>query len=217
MSRQWEILAERSNGQYTPEDFEMAAYRLVAEQVLYHSDKHSRVAYWLIKEYTREFEQALDPLGIDVEVNSLLEYIYAKPRHAKAGGATVNQTLLALVLRSIYDEAIQSGQINDESEVACDLIELEEKFRLVTGRELPVKMELNALIRQFKRWGIAKMADGQDIEDSDAEAYLLIRPAIIEILGDTALQKLGRWAQSNQAAEDDGLSDADKTTGEVDA
>jgi Domain of unknown function (DUF4194) len=217
MSKQWETLAERSDGKYTIEDFEIAAYRLVAEQVLYHSDKHSRVAYWLIKDYFREFEQVLDPLGIDVEVNSLLGYVFAKPRHAKAGSATVNQTLLALVLRSIYDEAMQSGQVNDNSEVACDWIELEEKFRLATGRELPAKMELNALVRQFKRWGIARMADGQDIEDTDVEACLLIRPAIVEILGDTALQKLGRWAQSKQGAEDDDESETNETAGGVEA
>lgn len=205
MSKQWEELAQRSEGRYTEEDFEMAAYRLVAEQVLYYADLQSRKAFWIIKDYKREFEKVLDPLGIDIEINSLLSYICARPRHAKAGSATTNQTLLALVLRSIYDQAMQAGEMaNDESEVACDLVELEQKYRLATGRDLPGKMELNALFRQLRRWGLVRMADGGDAEDSEAEPHVLIRPAIVEVLGDTALQKLTRWAQGGVSESDGG-------------
>lgn len=197
MSKQWEELAQRSDGRYVEEDFEMAAYRLVAEQVLYYADLPSRKAFWIIKDYKREFEKVLDPLGIDIEINSLLNYICARPRHAKAGSATTNQTLLALVLRSIYDQAMQVGEMaNDESEVACELVELEQKYQLATGRDLPGKMELNALLRQLKRWGLVRIASDSDVEDSEAESVILIRPAIVEVLGDTALQKLTRWAKT---------------------
>ena len=203
MSKQWEELAQRSEGRYTEEDFEMAAYRLVAEQVLYYSDLQSRKAFWVIKDYKREFEKVLDPLGIDIEINSLLNYIFARPRHAKAGTATTNQTLLALVLRSIYDQAMQAGEMaNDESEVACELVELEQKYHLATGRDLPGRAELNAMFRQLRRWGLIKIADGGDAEDSEAEPHILIRPAIVEVMGDTALQKLARWTQG-EASESD--------------
>lgn len=205
MSKQWEELAQRSDGRYVEEDFEMAAYRLVAEQVLYYADLHSRKAFWIIKDYKREFEKVLDPLGIDIEINSLLNYICARPRHAKVGSATTNQTLLALVLRSIYDQAMQVGEMaNDESEVACELVELEQKYLLATGRELPAKMELNALFRQLKRWGLVRIASDSDVEDSEAESVILIRPAIVEVLGDTALQKLTRWAKGGDSISEGG-------------
>jgi hypothetical protein len=201
----WELIASRTDGLYTAGDFESAAYRLVTEQVIYHSDKHSRVTYGLIERFLRNFETALEPLGIDVQVNSLLRYVYAKPRHGKAGSASVNQTLLALVLRSLYDEAIRSGQVNDNGEALCDLIELDEKFRLATGRELPLKTEFYSIIKQFRRWGIVKIADEQSAEELDSDAdlnlYIMIRPAIFEILGDTALQRLGNWSQ-NKTAQD---------------
>lgn len=205
MSKYWETVATRTDGQNTAEEFEAAAYRLISEQVLYHADKHSRVAYWLVERYTKEFDSALDPLGIDVKVNALLRYVYARPRHAKAGTASVTQTLLALVLRSLYDESVHAGQLNENGEVLCDLEELDEKYRLATGRELPSKMEFDAILRQFKRWGIAKNADEQSIEEMDGETdsqgYLLIRPAIVDVLGETALQRLGHWAQSKLSAE----------------
>jgi hypothetical protein len=207
MSKQWEELAQRSDGRYVEEDFELAAYRLVAEQVLYYADLQSRKAFWIIKDFKREFEKVLDPLGIDIEINTLLNYICARPRHAKAGSATTNQTLLALVLRSIYDQAMQVGEMaNDESEVACELVELEQKYQLATGRDLPGKMELNSLFRQLKRWGLVRIPSDSDMEDSEAESVILIRPAIVEVLGDTALQKLTRWAKGGDSDNEGGES-----------
>lgn len=207
MSKQWEELAQRSDGRYVEEDFEMAAYRLVAEQVLYYADLQSRKAFWIIKDYKREFEKVLDSLGIDIEINTLLNYICAHPRHAKAGSATTNQTLLALVLRSIYDQAMQVGEMaNDESEVACELVELEQKYQLATGRDLPGKMELNSLFRQLKRWGLVRIPSDSDVEDSEAESVILIRPAIVEVLGDTALQKLTRWSKGGDSDSEGGES-----------
>jgi len=202
MSSYWEIAASRTDGQNTAEEFEAAAYRLVTEQVLYHADKFSRVSYWLIDRYTKDFERALEPLGITVEVNTLLRYVYAKPKHTKSNMASVSQTLIALVLRNVYDESVRGGQINDNSEVLCDLVELEEKFRLTTGRELPSKGEFDSAIKQFKRWGIVKPADEESLDDfggeTDAEPqmYIVIRPAIAEVLGENALLRLGQWAQS---------------------
>lgn len=199
MSSYWETLASRTDQQNTAEDFESAAYRLVTEQVLYHSDKHSRIAYWLVNQYAKDFERALEPLGIELVVNDLLRYVYAKPLRAKKGTASVSQTLLALVLRSIYDESARVGQLNDDGEVLCDLIELDEKYRLATGRELPSKTEFDSILRQFKRWGIVRMADEQNIEemdgDADSQQFILIRPAIAVVLGEAALQRLGHWAQ----------------------
>lgn len=209
MSSYWDALVARTDEKYTAEDFESAAYRLVTEQVLYHSDNHSRSAYWLVERYAKDFERVLEPLGIEIGVNSLLRYVYAKPQHEKNGAVSVIQTLLALVLRTIYDEQARSGGLTDNGEVLCDLIELDEKFRLATGREFPSKMEFDALLRQFKKWGIAKVADENSIEeievDSDVESpiYILIRPAIVDVLGETVLQRLGQWAQTKAAKEID--------------
>lgn len=197
MSQYWESLVSRSNGENTAEDFESAAYRLTTEQVIYHADRHSRVAYWLVDRYEREFRQALAPLGLEVQVNRQLRYAYALPRHSKAGTASVAQTLLALVLRQIYDESARIGQLNDDGEVMCDLVELEEKYRLATGRELPGKGELDGLLRTLKRWGIARKEEDRTVDEGDygTQPYVVvIRPAIADVLGETALARLSDWA-----------------------
>ena len=129
------------------------------------------------------------------------------PRHPKAGTASAAQTLLALVLRSIYDESARIGQFTDDGEVVCDLVELDEKYRLMTGRELPAKGELEALLRTMKRWGIAKRSD-EHVSDAIGEPTstqpyaVLIRPAIVDVLGEAALQRLAEWRAASSAPTD---------------
>lgn len=194
MSQYWESLASRTDGQHTSEELEMAAYRLAVEQVLYYSDRHSRTAYWMVERYEREFRQALAPLGIDVKVNRQLRYAYALPRHAKAGAASIGQTVFALVLRAIYDESASMGQLTEDGEVVCDLVELAEKYRLMSGKDLPAKGKLDGLMETMKRWGIARKSEDQGLDDGDdsvGQPYaVVIRPAIADVLGEVALARL---------------------------
>lgn len=97
----WTDAAEATKNVVTEDDFEAAANRLVTEQVLYAADRGSKVAYGLIRDFEREFKRALEPLGYVVRVNSQLRYAYAIPKHARTSPVTVDQTLLALVLRKI--------------------------------------------------------------------------------------------------------------------
>lgn len=205
MSQFWDAIATRTDGQHTAEEFEASAYRLVVEQVIYYADRHSRTAYWMVERYERDFKQALAPLGITVEVNRQLRYAYALPRHLKSGTASVAQTVLALVFRAIYDESARIGQLTDDGEVICDLVELEEKYRLMTGRELPAKGELDSLMKSMKRWGIAKKSDehtgdGGDDQVTTQPYVVFIRPAIVDILGEAALQRLAQWYVANPTA-----------------
>lgn len=220
MSQYWESLASRTDGQHSAEELEMAAYRLAVEQVLYYADRHSRTAYWMVEKYERDFRQALAPLGIDVKVNRQLRYAFALPKHAKAGTATIAQTVLALVLRAVYDESASTGQLTDDGEVLCDLVELSEKYRLMSGKELPAKGKLDSLMDVMKRWGIARKSDDYGFDDGDdpssVQPYaVIIRPAIADLLGEAALARLVQFKatttvdinESNDgvAAEDEGV------------
>lgn len=210
MSPIWERLAANSGGLYQANDFETAAYRLVSEQTLYYSDRLGRVAYALTDLYENEFNNVLAPLGIRLSVNRTLRYAVALPAHEKQTTVTVAQTLLALALRKIYDESASSGQIEDDGEVVCDLIELPIKYRQLTGREPPSSSELREQFRFLKRCGIVRITDevGDDSRTSEevGQPYaVMIRPAIADILGETALHRLGLW--SNRRRDIAGKSD----------
>lgn len=216
MSSYWQDLASNSNGYYEAEDFAAAAYRLVAEQVVYHADLKSRKAFGIIEQYERHISKALAPLGITVGVDRQLMFAYALPQHPNPTSATVPQTLFALVLRGLYEEGMRAGEVADETgEIICDFIELQEKYRLMTGRELPPKGELEALIRTTRRWGIVRRLEAADSKlaglriDSE-DGGIAIRPAIRVILGESTLQQLALWGASASAtasSTDDSHSD----------
>jgi hypothetical protein len=203
----WESVAARSNGLYSSDDLESAAYRLVAEQVLYHADRHSRVAYSLIDQYENDFKRALQPFGIHLLVNRGSRYACALPAHSRTGTASVQQTLFALVLRGVYDDSARIGDLTPDGEVWCDLIEFSEKYRLMTGRELPSKGEFDSLFLTARRWGMVRKVDDSDLKIAassfdGANFTMAIRPAIIDLLGETALQRLAVWQ---------GISGSDET------
>ncbi|WP_321781676.1 DUF4194 domain-containing protein [Burkholderia pyrrocinia] len=197
MSHYWDSLASRTEGQHTSDELEMTAYRLAVEQVLYYADRYSRTAYWMVERYEREFRQALAPLGIDVQVNRQLRYVYAIPKHAKAGTASTAQTVFALVLRALYDESASTGQLTDDGEVICDLVELAEKYRLMSGKEFPLKGKVDALMETMKRWGIARKSEEHGLDestDATGQPYaVIIRPAIADVLGEAALARLAQF------------------------
>lgn len=201
----WENLASRLDGIYSVEDFESAAYRLVAEQVIYHSDRSSRVTYAILELYEREFAKVLAPLGVSLSINRQLRYVTALPRHAKTGTATVAQTLFALVLRGLYDEGVRAGGLTEDGEILCDYIELQEKFHLMTGRDMPTRGELDTLLRTVKRWGIARRLEDDDsghltpLQEQSAGG-VAIRPAIVDVLGETALIRLAQWGAAKDEA-----------------
>lgn len=199
---QWTLLTERTQGTYTADQFEAAAYRLLSEQVLYAADRRSRVAYALVEQFEREFAQVLAPFGVKLRVNRQLRYACATPSHEKSTPASEEQTLLALVLRKVYDEAARMGEMNDDGEVVCDLVALEEKYRQDTGRALAKSTKLEQLLSTLKRWGIARTSEEDETgrHDVDQPFVVVIRPAIADVLGEQALLRLALWGKPSSAS-----------------
>lgn len=210
----WTDAATATKNVATEDDFEAAANRLITEQVLYAADRGSKVAYGLIRDFEREFKRALEPLGYVVRVNSQLRYACAIPKHARTSPVTVDQTLLALVLRKIFDEETRSGHHDENGEVACDLVTLEVKYKQMTGgRELAAGGKLAALIQWMRRWGLARVSDedgNQFGHDADQPYVVIIRPGIAEVLGEAALARIALFTSPDD--EIDGVDPAVAST-----
>jgi hypothetical protein len=202
----WDAIEERTKSVVTTDMLESAAYRLVTEQVLYASDIKSRVAYSLIEQYERDFSHAMGLLGVKVVVNRQHRFACGIPRHAKTSQASTEQTLMALVLLNIYDESARAGRFNDDGEVVCDLVELGEKYRVSTNRQMPVAGKLDELMRTMKRWGIARTMADEDHEPTEDERdqpfVVAVRPGILDVLNEAALVRLAQFAQAAPSPED---------------
>lgn len=195
----WTNAEEATKGVVREEDFEAIAYRLISEQVLYQADRKSRTAYGLVREFDTEFKRALAPLGIQLKFNSNLRYVCAIPTRIRQP-ASVEHTLLALVLRKIHDEESRITNYNEDGEVECDLVTLGIKYRQATGgRELPSGNRLLTLMASMRRWGIARSETDERallIETAEQPYVIIIRPGIMEVLGETALERLAALASS---------------------
>jgi len=212
MKRNWNTLSQLSNGLYTVMDFERAAYRLVTEQVLYAADRTSRVAYHLVEAHLDDFAAALAPLGIRLERNAHHRYVVALPAHGEGTPVSLDETLLLLVLRQRYDEAIRRGELEDGGEVLVELPELQEAYPALAGRPMPEVGQLRALLRALRRWGVARLLEPEP--DDPQPFHLVVRPAIVEIVGATWLQRLD---QHNRDEGEDEPVDADEDTEADDA
>ena len=201
MKRSWNTLSQLTNGTYAEQDFERAAWRLVTEQVLYATDHRSRVAYHLVEEFLDDFTAALAPLGIRLERNPAHRYIIALPRHGEGTPVRLAETLLLLVLRQRYDEAIRQGRVEEHGEVVVELPDLQEAYPALTERPMPEIGTLRTLAATLKRWGVCRMVEGE--ADELQPFHLLVRPAIVDIVGEQWLQRL------DQHTLDDGQDDDD--------
>ena len=196
MKRSWAHLSQLSGDLYIPQDFERAAYRLVTEQVLYSSDRMSKNAYHLVETYFNDFAAALEPLGIRLERNAHYRYVVALPTHGEGTAVSLEQTLLILVLRHRYDAAMRQGQIEDQGEVIVELPELQEAYQAMTGRPMPELGPLRETLRMLRRWAVCKTID---CEPDDPQPFrIVVRPAIVEIVGAQWLQRLDQHNRDDE-------------------
>ncbi len=209
MKRSWNVLSQLSNGTYAVADFERAAYRLVTEQVLYASDRGTRIAYHLVEDHFDDYVAALAPLGIRLERNPHYRYVVALPAHAEGVPVTLEETLLLLVLRQRYDEAARQGNIEELGEVVVELPDLQEAYQALVARPMPEVGSLRALARTARRWGVARLVDSEP--DDPQPFHLRVRPAIVDIVGETWLQRLDQHNRDDEAddAEAAGMEDDD--------
>ncbi len=194
---QWERLAAQ-NQIYAESDYQKAGYRLVMEQVLYAGDPRCRLAYELIVRHRKEYDVLLAQLGMTITHNPHMGYVVATPSQYVADKMRLSETRLALVLRRLYDDKMHATEII-AGEAFIDMIELERAYKDLLNRELPATSVLNEQLQAMKRYGIARLEETRD----EQRQQVVIRPGIVDVLGETALLQLAAHANAPEEEESD--------------
>ena len=97
---------------------------------------------------------------------------------------------LVLVLRAEYDKALRDGQVDELGQVMLSLEALSLSHRNLLGRPLPENAsERQTLLRRMRQLRLIR-SPGGDGTLEDGEGWLIIRPGIISLVTDTALNQL---------------------------
>lgn len=199
----WERLATHSNGLYEEQDYQQAAYRLMMEQVVYAGDRGGRQPYELITRHLGAFRDVFEQFGMTITHNPHHGYVVAIPRHAFGARMRLEETRLALLLRRVYDDRINAVEVVG-GEAFVTLEELEQLYKDLLGRQLPDRGEMRDLVRSLKRNGMAR-----EIETADDQPFqIAIRPAITDILGQTALLQLAAYGVDPEVVEEENDDEA---------
>lgn len=211
MSVNWERL-EAQQEEYTKADFQRAAHRLITEQVLYQSNPKQRLAYDLVSRFEREFTEALDLFGCRLDHNSRERYVASVPLHSEVSHIPLMHTLLALVLRKLYDHHMNRGSLH-AGIAGVGLPELETAFNESTGRELPMRpqSELMGLLDAMRRWGIARAVREDNL--GEPTWYVEILPGIQSLITERSLAILKAHAEAMYEPDSDPARQSEELKG----
>jgi len=191
MPREWdEVIGQGAI--YQPEDFKLAAYQLISNQILYESNNQQVFAYRLIDRYRNAFRETFDLLGMSLKFDSTYRYVAVIPYLEKQKNMSTADALLLLVLRKLYHIKALQGSLDSGSAV-LPIDEFLESYRAETGRELPPEAgALKELLGRMKIFGVVKMPATEPGSDQPFDVEIL--PGIEAIVSEATLSRLTEYA-----------------------
>lgn len=209
MAVNWKRLADQHPA-YTESDFQKSASRLLVDQVLYQSNLKQRNDYDLIIKFEKDFTEALNLFGYQLDLNPRERYIAAVPMFPDISKIPLMHTLLSLVLRKLYDHHMQRGILN-AGVAGVSLPELETAFKESTGRSLEMKPQAKFLdlMDAMKRWGIAKAVKDDDL--GEVTTYVEILPGIQSLITQRSLAILKAHAEELYEPKADELESSEES------
>jgi hypothetical protein len=185
-------LAEASDGIYTVDDFKQSLYQLIAQQCLYARFNHQSTAFRIVSAHRRDFEEAVELMGLRLGFNERLSFCYVVPETVKLTPLDTQDTLFLLVLR----------ELTDEGDAIVGIEELVATYRSITGRTLETKNQgvVKGLVKTAARCGLARLID---TPEGDPQPFAVaILPAIAEVLSEHAVSRFGAHLKSALVSSD---------------
>lgn len=197
MPRNWRSVAEASNDIYEVDDFKQSLYQLIVHQCLYARFNQQSTAFRIISAHRRDFEEAVELMGLRLGFNERLEFCYVVPEAVKHTPLNTQDTLFLLVLRQLYHLRGSAGELSDEGDALVGIEELVATYRSMTGRTLETKNQslVKGLVKTASRSGLAKQID---TPEGDPQPFAIaILPAIAEVLSEHAINRFGAHLKSS--------------------
>ncbi len=164
-----------------------AAQHLWRAQFLYEMDWGVKEAYDLIRKHGAYFEKLFDALGYRLVGRPIDRYVglianELPPRQSMK----LDETLLLLVMRLHYEEALKKFEINEAGEVEVESETILELYEERTRRERPLISRVREILTAFRQRGLVRVED-----QGDRRSFMLfLRPALPVVVAEDTLAAL---------------------------
>ena len=185
-----------------------AAQHLWRAQFLYEMDWGVKEAYDLIRRHGAYFENLFDALGYRLVGRPIDRYVGLVAKELPSRQSMkLDETLLLLVMRLHYEEALKKFEINEAGEVEVESETILELYEERTRRERPLISRVREILTSFRQRGLVRVED-----QGDKRTFILfLRPALpVVVAQDTlaALETLVAGSPKQDAAASDAQSEA---------
>ncbi len=179
------------------ETVKQAAYALLSQQFLHRGRPRQRKHYETVVRFQTYFVNLMDANNQQLTINETHGYAGVIPQDFTRR-MKLEETLLLLALRYIYDEEINAFHARDDGSVDISIEDLQVRYQQLTKRDLPFhKMEFDALTLPLEQQGI--VVSGADPEQPEINRVKIL-PSITALLTGDALRMLELYGKADAEA-----------------
>jgi len=182
-------------------DLPRVVNRLMGQVFLYQDKDDDKDDYYFVHRHRAACETALQLAGFNLLHDDyhriyqvVSEFSYCRAHYK------LDETLMILVLRKLYEEHIERLSLAQDPVVTIG--EVREEYRTITGkvRDLGI-IQYENLLRRLRSIGLLDTLDGRMIDVRDAEARLRLRGSVRLILPVQTVDEMDAWIRKYRAAE----------------
>jgi hypothetical protein len=181
------------DGEALERDLRAAALLLWRSQFLYESDWGAKTSYDLIRRHTPYFENLFEALGYRIVGRPVDRFVGLLAIDVPARQSMkLDESLLLLVMRLYYEEALKRFEINEVGEVEVESEILLEVYEERTRRERPLIGRVREVFVAFRQRGLVRIEEHEDRRSFT----LFLRPALPMVVAEDTLASLENFAAS---------------------
>ena len=184
------------DGEELERELRAAAQLLWRSQFLYENDWGAKGAYDLIRKNSTYFENLFGALGYRLAgkpVDGLVGLLASDPPYRQS--MKLDETLLLLVTRLYYEEALKRFDVNDRGEVEVESETLLEAYEQRSRRDRPPISRVREILGGFRQRGLVRIEERED----KRSFALFLRPALPMLVAEDTLTSLEQFvATSNK-------------------
>ena len=183
--------------------------RLLGQTFLYQDVDSDKDDYYFVHRHRPVFESLLQISGFSLLHDDyhrifqvVSEFSYSRARYR------LDQTLMILVLRKLYDEKVEHLSLANDPVVT--IAEVREEYRTITGKERALGVsQYKELLTRLRAMGLIDTLDGRTIDVRNGDARLRLRGSVRMILPVQTAGEMEAWLRKYHVENDGGESSDD--------